>query len=358
MVGPAAWLLGFDAGVLGFDAGLLGPEAWSALHDSWNFFVHLAVVLVPLFLGASFLVGLAQEYLPPEAVEQKLRGHDEGTGNVAAAGLGAVTPFCSCSTVPVLAGLLQAGAPLGLAFSFLLASPLVNEIAVILLLGLFGLEVTVWYVVTTFTAAVVGGIVIGRLGMNDHVRDVRIADDGNRAVASDGGTVGGGNDGGTVGDRCDGGTAECGCDGGEISEKTHGQRVETAAREALSFFVETLPYLVLGITIGALIHGVVPVEMVHAVLGRQNPLAVPLAAIAGAPIYVSLSGMLPIAASLSEQGIAIGTVLAFVIGGAGVSLPNLILLNKLFERRLLAVYAGTVVAIGILVGVVFNFFLV
>jgi uncharacterized membrane protein YraQ (UPF0718 family) len=315
---------------------MLGPDAWAALGDSWDFFVHLAVVLVPLFLGASFLVGLAQEYLPPEAVERRLRGHDEGTGNVAAAGLGAVTPFCSCSTVPVLAGLLQAGAPLGLAFSFLLASPLVNEIAVVLLLGWFGIEVTVWYVVTTFLAAVVGGIVIGRLGMSDHVKDVRIADDENQAVASDGGTVG------------------CGCDDGATPKRTHRQRVETAAREAASFFIETLPYLVLGMTIGALVHGVVPVEMVHAVLGEKNPLAVPLAAIAGAPIYVSLSGMLPIAASLSEQGIAIGTVLAFVIGGAGVSLPNLILLNKLFERRLLAVYAATVVAIGIVVGVVFN----
>jgi uncharacterized membrane protein YraQ (UPF0718 family) len=122
----------------------------SGLIDSWNYFVHLVVLLVPLFIGASFLVGLAQEYLPPEKVERKLRGHDEGSGNVAAAGLGAVTPFCSCSTVPVLAGLLQAGAPLGLAFSFLLASPLVNEIAVLLLVGLFGIEVTLWYIAHAF----------------------------------------------------------------------------------------------------------------------------------------------------------------------------------------------------------------
>jgi uncharacterized membrane protein YraQ (UPF0718 family) len=321
--------------MVGPEISILGPEAWAALGDSWDFFVHLAVVLVPLFLGASFLVGLAQEYLPPETVERKLRGHDEGTGNVAAAGLGAVTPFCSCSTVPVLAGLLQAGAPLGLAFSFLLASPLVNEIAVVLLLGWFGIEVTAWYVVTTFLAAVVGGIVIGRLGMRDAVKDVRIADDGSQTLASDGGTVG------------------C-CDDGAAPKQSHRQRVETAAREAGSFFVETLPYLVLGMTIGALVHGVVPVETVHAVLGDGNPLAVPLAAIAGAPIYVSLSGMLPIAASLSEQGIAIGTVLAFVVGGAGVSPPNLILLNKLFERRLLLVYAATVVTIGIVVGVTFN----
>ena len=319
---------------------MLPDGATAALLDSWDYFVHLAVVLVPLFIGASFLVGLAQEYLPPERVERKLRGHDEGAGNVAAAGFGAVTPFCSCSTVPVLAGLLQAGAPLGLAFSFLLASPLVNEIAVILLLGWFGIEVTVWYVVTTFTAAVVGGILIGRLGLTDHVKDVRVTGDADRTVAADGGAA-----------DC------CGCDA-TTAEQSHRRRVETAAREAWSFFVDTLPYLVLGITIGALIHGVVPVEMIHAVLGPENPLAVPLAAIAGAPIYISMSGMLPIAASLSEQGIAIGTVLAFVVGGAGVSIPNLVLLNKLFERTLLLVYAVTVVVIGVTVGSLFNLVLV
>lgn len=313
------------------------PPGWeSAILDSWDFFIHLVIVLVPLFLGGSFIVGLAQEYLPPAKVEQKLRGHDEGVGNVAAAGFGAITPFCSCSTVPVLAGLLQAGSPLGLSFSFLLASPLVNEIAVILLVGLFGLKVTAYYVALTFVMAILGGIVIGRLGLGDYVKDVKLIDESNQAVATDGGT------------------ADCCAAETVTADKTHRERFETAGRDAMSFFVDTLPYLLLGITIGALIHGVVPVEVVQAILGDQNPLAVPLAALAGAPIYVSMSGMLPIAASFSEQGIAIGTVIAFVIGGAGVSIPNLILLNKIFERRLLAVYAGTVVTIGVLIGVLFN----
>ena len=316
---------------------MLFPGLSNALLDSWNYFLHLAVLLVPLFIGASFLVGLAQEYLPPEKVERKLRGHDEGTGNVAAAGLGAVTPFCSCSTVPVLAGLLQAGAPLGLAFSFLLASPLVNWIAVLLLLGLFGVEITVWYVVITLLAAIIGGIVIGRLGLSGYVKDVRIGDDRGQTVAVDGGA-----------------TACCAA-GTTTPTTTQRDHVRTAAHEAWSFFIDTLPYLVLGMTIGALIHGAIPVELLQAVLGPENPLAVPLAALAGAPVYISLSGMLPIAASLSEQGIAIGTVLAFVIGGAGVSIPNLVLLNKLFERRLLLVYAGTAVTMGVFVGVVFNF---
>jgi uncharacterized membrane protein YraQ (UPF0718 family) len=311
-----------------------------ALIDSGSYFVHLAVVLIPLFVGGSFLIGLAEEYLPPETVERKLRSHDEGAGNVLAAGFGAVTPFCSCSTVPALAGLLQAGAPLGLAFSFLLASPLVNEIAVILLLGLFGLKVTVVYVLGTFTAAVVGGLVIGRLGLAKHVKDDIALTDTGGAVATDGGTT------------------TCGCGSTTHVELTHRQRVKTAARGAWSFFVDTLPYLVLGLTIGALIHGTVPVEMVRTVLGPGNPVAVPLAALVGAPIYLSMSGMLPVAASLSEQGIAIGTVLAFVIGGAGVSIPNLALLNKLFDRQLLLVYAGTVVVIGTVIGALFNIVLV
>jgi uncharacterized membrane protein YraQ (UPF0718 family) len=323
------------------------PEIPPGIQDSVDFFVHLAVVLIPLFIGASFLIGLVQEYLPPGRVERTLRGYDEGTGNVAAAGLGAVTPFCSCSTVPMLAGLLQAGAPLGLAFSFLLASPLVNEIAVFLLLGLFGLEVTFWYVVTTFTAAVVAGIVIGRLGVGHLVKDVEMIGSSD-PVATDGGTA-----------RCgDGETGSCGGGASVTPSKSHRQRIGTAGREAWDFFVETLPYLVVGITIGALIHGVVPVEYVQAVLGSDNPLAIPVAAVAGAPVYVSVSGMVPIAASLSEQGIAIGTVLAFVIGGAGVSIPNMILLNKLFERRLLGIYAATVISIAIAVGTMFNFLIV
>jgi len=312
----------------------------AALLDSWGYFVHLSITLVPLFVGGSFLVGLATEYLPPETVEQTLRGHDEGVGNIAAAGLGAVTPFCSCSTVPVLAGLLQAGAPLGLSFSFLLASPLVNWIAVALLVGLFGMKVTVYYVAVTFLSAVIGGILIGRLGLDGYVKDVSVVDDAEPSVAADGGSATG---------RADGSVP---------ADTSHRRRVETAAREAFSFFVETLPYLVLGMTIGALIHGVVPVSILDAVLGSGNPLAVPFAVLAGAPVYVSLSGMLPIAASLSEQGIPVGTVLAFVIGGAGVSLPNLILLNKLFERRLLVIYAGTIVTTGAIIGALFNLVLV
>ncbi len=259
-----------------------------------------------------------------------LRKRNRGSGNVAAAGLGAVTPFCSCSTVPVLAGLLGAGAPLGLSFSFLLASPIVNEIAAFLLLGLFGVKITAIYLVSALVAAVVGSIVIDTFDLGHLVKDVRITTS-DRTVATDGGTA-----------SCSYSTQNT------TATSTHRERVGTAAGGAWSFFTDTLPYLLLGMTIGALIHGAVSASWLQQVAG--SPLAVPLAALAGAPLYVSMAGMLGIAAPLVDQGVPIGTVIAFVVGGAGVSIPNLILLNKLFERKLLVVYAVTVVTTGTALG--------
>ena len=325
---------------------MIPPGTEAALLDSWDYFLHLAMVLTPLFIGASFLVGLAQEYLPPERVEEMLRARDHGSGNVLAAGLGSVTPFCSCSTVPVLAGLLGAGAPTGMAFSFLLASPIVNWIAVFLLFGLFGTGVTVAYVTTALLAAIVAGLIIGTFELDGYIKDVRITA-GGREIATDGGAT----PSDTSGAADAGGCSECGT---TATNRTHKERVTAAGEGALSFFRDTLPYIAVGIAIGALIHGAVPAELLQRIAGPGNPLATPIAALAGAPIYVSISGMLPIAHSLTEAGIPIGTVIAFVIGGAGISIPNLILLNKLFERRLLAIYATTVVTIGITVGVLFN----
>ena len=325
---------------------MIPPGTEAALLDSWDYFLHLVMILTPLFIGASFLVGLAQEYLPPERVEEMLRARDHGSGNVLAAGLGAVTPFCSCSTVPVLAGLLGAGAPTGMAFSFLLASPIVNWIAVFLLFGLFGTGVTVAYVTTALLAAIVAGLIIGTFELDGYIKDVRITA-GGREIATDGGATP--SDASGAADA--GGCSECGT---TATNRTHKERVTAAGEGALSFFRDTLPYIAVGIAIGALIHGAVPAEFLQQIAGPGNPLATPIATLAGAPIYVSISGMLPIAHSLTEAGIPIGTVIAFVIGGAGISIPNLILLNKLFERRLLAIYATTVVTIGITVGVLFN----
>lgn len=314
---------------------MIPPEFAASLLDAWDYLVHLAIVLIPLFIGASFLVGLLQEYLPPERVERLLRNRDGGSGNAAAAAFGGLTPFCSCSTVPILAGLLQAGAPLGLAFSFLLASPLVNWIAIFLLLGLFGPDVTVLYVIVTLAAAVVGGLVIDRFDLYAHVKDIQFTTGGQPAAT-------------------DGGVQACCGEATTPTTPSHKTRITTAAHDAWDFFADMVPYLLVGMVVGALIHGVVPIAWLESVLGPGNPLAVPLAAVAGAPIYISLEAMLPIAGAFVDQGIPIGTVLAFVVGSAGVSIPNVIMLNKLFDRTLLAVYVAAVVLTGIGVGSAFN----
>jgi uncharacterized membrane protein YraQ (UPF0718 family) len=304
------------------------------LLDSARYFAWLVVTIVPLFVLASFLVGLAQKYVSPGRVREALEQRDAGSGNLAAAGVGAVTPFCSCSSIPLVAGLLQAGAPLGIVFSFLLASPLINEIAVPLLIGLFGLRVAALYVVVMFVAAVAGGLIIGRLlSFEDHVEVDGIASMGpDSSVMTDGGAI----------------TADPGV------QATHREHARAAAGHARSFLHEMLPYVTLGMVAAALIHGVVPVSWLQSLLGPSNPVAVPLAVLAGVPLYFSLSAMLPVAASLVSTGIPIGTVLALLVGTVGVSLPNLIMLNKLFSRRLLVAYVSTVVAIGIGVGLVFN----
>jgi len=332
---------------------------------AWDYFAHLAIVLIPLFIAGSFFVGLLQEYLPPERVERILRRYDGGSGNVVAAGTGAVTPFCSASTVPILAGLLGAGAPLGIAFSFLLASPLVNELAVILLVGIFGIKTTALYVVLTSVAAITGGIVIGKLGLEGHIKDTRLltpddpntAIDGGRSSLSCGTRDTPQSDADLQTDACCDTSAtqsESTCGSAPRQSATHRMRVKRAATGAKGFFVDLIPYLMLGMTLGAVIQAFIPASFIHQLIGPENPFAVLIASVAGAPIYVSMSAMLPIAASFTDQGIPIGTVLAFVVGSAGVSFPNLVLLNKLFDRTLLAVYALMVVATGIVVGVLFN----
>jgi uncharacterized membrane protein YraQ (UPF0718 family) len=310
----------------------------AVIREEGLYFLQLVAVIVPLFVVASFLVGVAREYLSPERVTRTLRDHDEGSGNVAAAGLGAVTPFCSCSSVPLVAGLLQAGAPLGIVFSFLLASPLINEIAVPLLAGLFGLRFAVLYVVVMFAAAVVVGVLLGRFDLEAHVEDVDGLDGfETRTAIQDGGTVEG---------------AAVATPG--VTAASHRARLRRAGRQAWQFLREMLPYVFAGVAVATLVHGVVPVAWLRAVLGPGNPLAVPFAVLAGVPLYFSLSAMLPVAAALVSKGVPIGTVLALLVGTVGVSLPNLVLLRKLFSPRLLTAYVLAVTAIGVAVGLLFN----
>lgn len=302
--------------------------AWTSVLGSVQYFIDLAIWLVPLFLLASFLVGLVEEYFPPERIRALLERQSGPRGVLTAGAAGALTPFCSCASIPVIAGLLQAGAPLSVAMAFLIASPLINEVAILLLIGLFDIEVAVFYVVMTFGALVVFGLLVSRIDVDHHVKvGPTLAADGGQPLANP-----------------------------PQAQRsiTHRQHVTSAVERALSFVREMSPYLVGGMLLGAAIHGFVPTTWIQGALGAGNQLGVPVATVAGAPMYVSISAVLPIASSLADQGVPIGTVLAFVIGGAGVSVPNLVLLNKFFDRYLLGLYVAAVLAIGILVGLLFN----
>lgn len=311
-------------------------EPWVLLLvDSVRYFLDLAVYLIPLFVAASFLVGLGQAYLPPERIQSWLTQDESVRGVALAAGVGSVLPFDSCASIPLVAGLLQAGAPLGLAVALLLASPLINEVAFVLLLGLYGLQVTLLYLAGTFVLVVAIGVTFGHLGLDAHVTEARFHEA--RAATEDG-----------AGESDDGRTETSGAG-------SHRDRFRRAGLEAVQFFREMSPYLVAGMIAATALHEVVPTGPIHALLGPENPVAVPLGVLVGAPMYLSLSAMLPIAASLTDQGVPLGTVLAFVIGGAGASIPNLVLLGKFFDRVLLAAYLLSVVVIGSVVGVAFNF---
>ena len=295
-------------------------DAASNLTTAGEFFVVIAGELVLLFVVITFLVGLLQAYIPEERIRGVLAGRRQGVGNVIGAGFGALTPFCSCSTIPILLGLLDIGVPFGVCMSFLLASPLLNPVILALLVALVGVVPTAIYAALTFTAAVGIGWLLGRFGYERYVRDVMV----------------------------EGRPEPCSC------AATHGTRIRGAFSFAVGLFRQVLPYLLLGAGIGAFIYGFVPEDLIVAVAGPDNPLAIPVAAVIGVPMYIRAETLIPISAVLLDKGMGIGAVMALIIGGAGASIPEVTLLSAIFERRLLAAFVVIILGVAILAGVAFQ----
>ena len=252
-----------------------------------------------------------------------LRGRRETTGNVMAASLGIVTPFCSCSAVPLFIGFVEAGIPLGVTFSFLIAAPMVNEIALVLLYGLFGWEVAALYLVTGLLIAIVAGWVIGRLKMEryveDWVREIRMGD----AATGD-------------------------------ERLSWNARMSYAWQAVKDIVGKVWPYVLAGIAVGAIIHGYVPENFMAGIMGADAWWSVPLAVLFGIPMYSNAAGIIPIVEALLEKGAALGTVLAFMMAVIALSLPETIILKKVLKWQLIAVFLG-VVGVGIMfVGFLFN----
>lgn len=295
---------------------------WS---ETGRWFLITTVELVVLFLALSFLVGLLQTWLPEERVRKMFERRSTFTGYLVGATLGAVTPFCSYSTIPVLAGLLRSGAPFGPTMAFLFASPLLDPVVLGVLVFLIGVEGTVAYAVLTFLASILIGVLLVKLGLEKDVKPIR------GAGALD--------------------EAPAGCEG-----TTGPSKVSVWGRawsEAWGFFVPAVPYLLLGTAAGAAIYGLVPTSWVVAVASPGQPLAIPLAAALGVPMYVNAETFFPISAALLERGVGIGAVMALVITSMGVSVPEVALLGSLFRWRLVAALVISVFTVAVGSGVVF-----
>jgi len=293
---------------------------WNNLAVAVNFFLEIAAELIILFIGITFLVGLIQEYVSDETIKRALGGRHKILGSILGAGFGALTPFCSCSTIPLLLGMLNAGVPFASAMAFLFASPLLNPVIISLFIILMGWKTTALYFAVTFVGAVAIGLLLDGLGFSDQVKPVA-------AVRS-----------------C------CDCQ----LEADARSRIQRSAGFAISLFRQLMPYLLIGAGIGAFIHGFVPTEIISRLAGPENPLAIPVAAIIGIPIYIRAETMIPIGMALIEKGMSVGAVLALVIGGAGASIPELTLLSAIFEKKMLAAFVLTIFTIAVAAGSLAN----
>ncbi|HEY0994847.1 MAG TPA: permease [Gemmatimonadaceae bacterium] len=302
---------------------LLPVTADSRLAGSVEFFLYDAPKVLLLLTGVVMVMGMVNSYFTPERTRVLLAGRAGGVGNALAASLGIVTPFCSCSAVPLFIGFVQAGVPLGVTFSFLIAAPMVNEVALTLLFGLFGVRVAALYLGLGLTLATVAGWVIGKARMEAYLEDWVRQMPRTQAAAV--------HDHMTLADRVDAGFA--------------------AVREIVG---KVWPYVVVGILIGAMIHGYVPEDFMARLMGRGTWWSVPLAVVIGVPMYSNAAGIIPIVEALLSKGAALGTVLAFMMSVIALSLPEMIILRKVLKVRLIATFIA-VVASGILaVGYIFN----
>ncbi|GAB2854500.1 permease [Nocardioides pacificus] len=304
---------------------LLGMDPHARLTEGLHFFFYDTVKIALLLSGIIFVITVLRSYMSIERTRALLGGRREGVGNVMAAGLGVATPFCSCSAVPAFIGFVAAGVPLGVTLSFLIASPLVNEIAIGLLLTLFGWEVTLMYVGAGLSIAIGAGWILGRLHLERFVEpfvfETKL--------------------------------------GGEVIDSTAGlrfeQRVQMGVEEVGTILRKIWPYLLVGIGVGAVIHGWAPEDFFTRYAGPGDAFGVLVAVLVGIPLYSNAAGILPLVEALYDKGLPMGTLLAFMMAVVALSLPEMILLRRVLKVPLLAIYIAVVGSSIIAVGYLFNF---
>ncbi|HEX7499173.1 MAG TPA: permease [Polyangia bacterium] len=328
--GAALWWLVYrslDPLAKWFTYDLLRMAAGSRLALAVEFFIFEAPKVLMLLTLVVFGVGIVRSFFTPERTRRILAGKRESAGNVLASLLGVVTPFCSCSAVPLFIGFVTTGVPLGVTFSFLIAAPMINEVALVLLFGLFGWKVAALYMGTGLVIAIVAGWVIGRLRLERWVEGWVYKT-----------TTGAGQT-------------------GEEAPLTWNDRVRLGRDAVKDIVGKVWPYVLAGIAVGAGIHGYVPQDFMASIMGKGAWWSVPLAVVIGIPMYSNAAGIIPIVQALLGKGAALGTVLAFMMSVIGLSLPEMVILRKVLKVQLIVTFAG-VVGLGILaVGYLFNWVL-
>jgi len=306
-----------------FSRDLLRLDPKAHLGSAVEFFIFEAPKVLMLLTLVVFGVGVVRSFFTPERTRAILAGKAESVGNVMAAGLGIVTPFCSCSAVPLFIGFLTAGIPLGVTFSFLISAPMVNEVALALLFGLFGWKVAALYLGTGLAIAIIAGWVIGRLKLERHVEPWVYE-------------------------------MHAGAAGPANGSLTWDERFVQGLEAVKDIVGKVWPYVLVGIVVGAGIHGWVPENFMASIMGKGAWWSVPLAVLIGVPMYSNAAGIIPVVHALLEKGAALGTVLAFMMSVIALSLPEMIILRKVLRPALIATFIG-VVAVGIIVvGYLFN----
>ncbi len=301
----------------------LGLPRDSRLGEAISFFLYDVPKILLLLSGMVFVISIIRTFFSPGRTRALLGGKREGVGNVLAAMLGIVTPFCSCSAVPLFIGFVESGIPLGVTFSFLIAAPTINEVAVVMLFGLFGWRVAGLYVASGLVIAILAGFVIGRIKMERYVEDFvwQIK-------------------------------SGAGQDPGETL--TWRNRIERARDSVREIVGKVWLYVVIGIALGAGIHGYVPEDALAAILGSRAWWSVPAAVLVGIPLYSNAAGMIPIVGVLIEKGAPLGTALAFMMSVIGLSLPEAVILRRVLKTPLLLTFFGVIAAAIILTGYLFN----
>lgn len=304
---------------------LLGLEAGSYLGETVNFFIYDTIKIFILLAVIIFVVSILRSYLPPEKIRAILSRKNKYVGNILASLLGIITPFCSCSAIPLFLGFVQAGVPLGTTFSFLIASPMINEVALVLLLGMFGWKIALIYIVSGLIISIVSGIIIGKLKVENLVESFVFDNKINGSV--------------------------------DLPKLSRKERINYALDYTKDILKKVWLYILIGVGVGAWIHGYLPADFLAQYAGADKWYAVPLAVIIGIPLYSNAAGIIPLVSALTEKGVAMGTTLAFMMSVTALSLPEFMILKKVMKTKLILIFAG-IVGVGIIfTGYLFNLIL-